>query len=251
VNTAESSGRSGSRISPATLVIASAASLVAAYTVSRFWGAGTLVGAAVTPIIVTLVSEALHRPAKAIGTVRETRGARRFDPLAEGRSGLREGDLEMARPSAAQAPDDGRSLHRVGSARARRRFALAVTAGLVAFGIAMVVLTGSELVLGDSAISSGDRRTTVFGGQGAAARDSPEPAKTETTEQPPPEEAPPGETNLHSPDTQEPGQAQPPAEQPPAPEGSAPAQPAPPTTPALDDATGGAPAPAPEPTPTP
>jgi hypothetical protein len=80
-------------------MIASASSLVAAVVVSKIWGGGTLVGAAVTPVIVALVSEGLRRPAQVVTTVRETRSTR-FDPVAEGRQGLREGDLARARPAA-------------------------------------------------------------------------------------------------------------------------------------------------------
>ena len=54
-------------------------------------------------LIVALVSEGLNRPAKAIGTVpkaigtvRQTRSTR-YDPVAEGRAGLREGDFDEAR----------------------------------------------------------------------------------------------------------------------------------------------------------
>lgn len=57
----ERSSRGG--ISITTLVIASAASACAAFVVSRVWGTGTLIGAAVTPIIVAIVTELLRRPA--------------------------------------------------------------------------------------------------------------------------------------------------------------------------------------------
>ena len=89
-------------LSVSTLMIASLSSLAAAVVVSRLWGGGTLIGAAMTPVIVALVSEGLNRPAKAIGTVpkaigtvRQTRGGR-YDPVAEGRAGLREGDFDGA-----------------------------------------------------------------------------------------------------------------------------------------------------------
>ena len=76
-------------LSVSTLMIASLSSLAAAVVVSRLWGGGTLIGAAMTPVIVALVSEGLNRPAKAIGTVpkaigtvRQTRGRgiRRLKP---------------------------------------------------------------------------------------------------------------------------------------------------------------------------
>jgi hypothetical protein len=155
-------------LSVTTLMIASLSSLAAALVVSRLWGGGTLIGAAMTPVIVALVSEGLNRPAKAIGTVRQTR-ATRYDPVAEGRAGLREGDFDEARvppiPAAAAAQ---MRVHR--SASTKRGFSLrlprprvmaAIATGLVAFLIAAVFLTSSELVLGKSVTSSSHRTTLV------------------------------------------------------------------------------------------
>src|SRR4051794_24707886 len=53
-------------LSPRTLLIASAASATAAVITSRFWIAGTWVSAAITPFIVALVSELLHRPTEVV-----------------------------------------------------------------------------------------------------------------------------------------------------------------------------------------
>jgi hypothetical protein len=161
-----------SGLSVTTLMIASASSLAAALVVSRLWGGGTLIGAAMTPVIVALVSEGLHRPARAVPraveTVRQTR-AGRFDPVAEGRAGLREGDLERARNPMPAAAVAERRVHRA-SGRDREGFSLrmpkprvmaAVATGLVAFLIAGVFLTSSELVLGKSVTSSSKRTTLV------------------------------------------------------------------------------------------
>jgi len=155
-------------LSVSTLMIASLSSLAAAVVVSRLWGGGTLIGAAMTPVIVALVSEGLNRPAKVIGTVRQTR-ASRYDPVAEGRAGLREGDFDDARvppvPAAAAAQ---MRVHR--TAATKRSFSLrlprprvlaAIGTGLVAFLIAAVFLTSSELVLGKSVTSSSHRTTLV------------------------------------------------------------------------------------------
>src|SRR4051794_25895494 len=49
-----------------TLAIASLASASAAIVTSQFWAGGTPIAAAVTPVIVALVSEMLHRPTEAI-----------------------------------------------------------------------------------------------------------------------------------------------------------------------------------------
>ena len=162
-------------LSVSTLMIASLSSLAAAVVVSRLWGGGTLIGAAMTPVIVALVSEGLNRPAKAIGTVpkaigtvRQTRGGR-YDPVAEGRAGLEEGDFDGARtppvPAAAAAQI---RVHRVSTTKQgfslrmpRPRVLAAIGTGLVAFLIAAVFLTSSELVLGKSVTSSSHRTTLV------------------------------------------------------------------------------------------
>jgi len=172
-------------LSPSTLMIASASSAVAAIVVSKIWGGGTLIGAATTPVIVALVSEALRRPARVIGTVRTTRAAR-FDPIAEGRRGLAEGDLDRARrpavPAAAQAETE-RRVHRASGPRLRLprpRVIAAVATGLVAFVVAGVVLTGSELVLGKSSLATSARRTTFLGGS-APSSSTKDSTKTTTT----------------------------------------------------------------------
>jgi hypothetical protein len=59
----------GGRISLQTLIIASIASAAASFAASRIWGAGTIVSAAATPVVVALVSEFLRRP---VQTVAET-----------------------------------------------------------------------------------------------------------------------------------------------------------------------------------
>jgi hypothetical protein len=163
--------QASSGLSATTLMIASASSVAAALVVSRIWGPGTLIGAATTPVIVTLVSEALRRPATVISTVRETRSGR-FDPVAEGRAGLREGDLEQARSPIPAAAVAERRVHRASGGVAggrggsrlrlpRPRVIAAVATGLVAFVVAGVFLTGSELVLGKSVVSSSKRTTYI------------------------------------------------------------------------------------------
>jgi hypothetical protein len=159
-------------LSVTTLTIASASSLVAALVVSKVWGGGTLFGAALTPVIVAVVSEGLRKPAHVIGTVRQTRATPVYDPVAEGRRGMAEGDLSRARPARpGEAPE--RRVHRASGAAGsrseardrtpvpRRRLMLAVATGLVAFVVAGFVLTGSELVLGNSVVSSSKRTTFV------------------------------------------------------------------------------------------
>ncbi|MCW3045728.1 MAG: Fe-S oxidoreductase [Solirubrobacterales bacterium] len=166
--------RKDSRVGPKTLIVASLASITSALVVSHIWGPGTLIGAGVTPVIVTLVSELLQRPAKVITTVRpvRSRASRRFDPVAEGRRGLDEGDLDAAWAVAA-GEEPARSVHQARSRRLpRAAVRAAIVTGLVAFAIAGLMLTGTELVFGGSAASSD--RTTLFGGATG-------PAKAKTT----------------------------------------------------------------------
>src|SRR5512132_1691614 len=54
------------RLNTRTLAIASVASATAAAVTSQLWIAGTWVAAAVTPVLVALISEAVHRPTERI-----------------------------------------------------------------------------------------------------------------------------------------------------------------------------------------
>jgi hypothetical protein len=149
-----------------TMVAASVSSVLSAVVVSHIWGPGTLYGAAATPIIVALVSEALQRPKRVIETARQVRATRGFDPVAEGRRGLHEGDFATVTPLAGT----DRSVHRVPTGprvprvSRRRRVAIAVATGVLAFAVAAFALTGGELVFGSSAVGGVASRTTLFGG---------------------------------------------------------------------------------------
>jgi hypothetical protein len=234
-----------SGLSVSTLMIASASSLAAALVVSKIWGGGTLIGAAMTPVIVTLVSEALRRPATVITSVRPPIRGARFDPVAEGRAGLREGDLETARAAMPAAAAAERRVHRVsggvvspGGLRRRvprARLIAAVVMGLVAFVVAGAVLTGSELVLGKSVVSASKRTTYIPVHRSTAATK----AKTTTTST---TGTTPRTTTTTTPGTSAPTAtappttstpaAAPPAQTAPAPTTSTPAPAAPPGTPA-------------------
>jgi len=236
-------------LSVSTLMIASASSLAAALVVSKLWGGGTLIGAAMTPVIVALVSEGLRRPATVITSVRDTRSAR-FDPLAEGRAGLREGDLATARPAMPAAAVAERRVHRVsggvpgaaGGLRlqlARPRVIAAVVTGLAAFVVAGVLLTGSELVLGKSVVSSSKRTTYV-----PVHRSTSKTTTTKTTDTTPTTSTPTTSTSSTPTTTQPPATSQPSTAPPaqtatptPGPQAAPPATPATPATPAPQGAT--------------
>src|ERR671914_96229 len=73
------------RVNLRTLTIASAASAAAAAVTSQLWIAGTWIAAALTPALVALISEALHRPTERVAAWTSERGPRARRP---GRGGF-------------------------------------------------------------------------------------------------------------------------------------------------------------------
>jgi len=154
VSTASRGSQGGSGISFQTLAIASVSSLAAALVVHKVWGGGAIVGAAVTPIIVGIVGEALRRPAERLTT---TRDSSRRVPVGQGH--------DVGMPSR-QRGDDPFGLweqDRARSSRGRTWLVLGLVTGVIGFAVAAFFLTGSELVFGGS-VSGGTRKTTIFGG---------------------------------------------------------------------------------------
>ena len=145
-----------------TLVAAAIPAVVAATVVSRLWQAGTVWATAMTPVIVTVVKEALERPAKRVSSI-ATRAA---PPLARATRAVAEPPPEAyAPPPPVVGPDPGLTEMRV-YRRERatgRRWKLAIATGLLAFVIAVAVMTLPELVAGRSVVS-GTHHTTIFGG---------------------------------------------------------------------------------------
>jgi len=184
-----------------TLLIASASSVVAALLVSKVWGPGTLVGAAATPIIVTLVGELLQRPAEKINVVRVTPSGRRVHERVEA------SEAPVGSRIAAQDEMAPASVHRT---RGRRPLAVALATGLVAFVIGAIVLSSTELVFGGK-LGSGGGTTTYFrgGGHPTGTTSAPKPATkkatpattTTTTTTVPAPAAPPATTQTVAPTT--------------------------------------------------
>jgi hypothetical protein len=152
-------------LSVKTLLIAGASSAVAAFVIPMVWRPGTVFAAAMTPIIVALVSELLHRPVETVGSVRARRPPRGaevldqpfdepFDPLAPPSAE----ELDEL-PQTREAP---RAVHRRRRPLAARQWKLALATGLVAFAAVAAVFTASELVAGEAV--SGGARTTFLGG---------------------------------------------------------------------------------------
>src|SRR5215208_1852750 len=147
------------RLSFRTLAIASLASAIAAIVTSQFWAGGTPIAAAVTPVIVALVSEMLHRPTEAI--------ARR---ITTDRPALLPADIrarELPRdapkreepfpkaPSPEETTRDEPPVRVYGTRRtprSRRKIAVGVvaTTAVLAFAIAAAALTLPELITGHS-----------------------------------------------------------------------------------------------------
>lgn len=152
-------------LSVKTLLIAGAASATAAIVIPMLWRPGTVFAAAMTPVIVALVSEMLRRPVDTVSAARVRRTARGtaildpppeepFDPLAPPSA------EELAvLPESRRAP---RAEHRRRPLTARQ-WKLGLATGLVAFAAVAVVLTGTELIAGSS-VSSDGGRTTFLGG---------------------------------------------------------------------------------------
>ena len=166
------------RINSRTLAIASIASATAAAVTSQLWIHGTWIAAAATPVLVTLLSEALHRPtdriARRISTGQRTRAPSR-PPAAPSAP-----PASPAEPASAGAEPPVRIYRQPSSRAPRRRIALGVVAATaaIAFVIAAVTLTAGELLAGGS-LAGGERKTTLGGGSTSErSKDQPE---SETT----------------------------------------------------------------------
>ena len=229
---ADSQKREGG-ISVLTLAIAAASAVAAAIVVSKIWQDGTLWATAMTPVIVTLVKEALERPDQRITEVsgaiprpRPLAGRGQPEPLV-----VEAVDSRPGRPPRAAG-------YRTYAPRAKH-WKIALATGVLAFVIAALVLTVPELVAGNSVGGSG-RNTTIFGGGSSKESEEKEPTSTqetapaETTPQEttpeaapaPEEEVPPTET------TPEDGGATPPPEEQQPLEQTTPTTPTPEATPA-------------------
>ncbi|HEX8085099.1 MAG TPA: hypothetical protein VF529_12480 [Solirubrobacteraceae bacterium] len=180
-------------LSVTTLVIASLSSLAAAVFVHKFWQGGAILGAALTPVIVAIVSEVLRKPVEAFSARRTA-----VEPP----------------PLVAPERDDRFGVWEEQKKRPRRRLhiGLAIATGLVAFLIAAFVLTGAELVLGGA--SNGDKFRVIPGKQQKQdSGNDAAPATTETGETQAPEEEPPPTTTDGAPPETAPPETEPPEEE--------------------------------------
>jgi hypothetical protein len=167
-----------SGVSIQTLVISALAAVAAAVVVPMIWEKGTLIATAMTPVVVALVSEALRKPAEKITAV---------TPLATRRSGtgaaVRDPDFDPLPPGerdVAVREDDPFGLRE--RPRVRHHWKLALATGAVAFAIAVVGLTASELVLGGPATRESGRTTFIPSDDEATPTPTATPEATETAE---------------------------------------------------------------------
>jgi hypothetical protein len=182
------SAREERRLEIRRLAIASVSSAAAAVIVSQFWVSGTWLAAALTPVFVILIQEALHKPADVLAdrftsgrtaVLPEGTGAGPPPPAAATRSRRAEGGVHEPPTRAPAEPGSGPEgaqppvrVYRTGAGggpgrprSAKRKLAIgtvAVTAFL-AFAIAAFAITGAELITGGS-IGKSDKHTTLFGG---------------------------------------------------------------------------------------
>jgi hypothetical protein len=183
-----SSQRGGEGLSLQTLAIAALAAGAAAVVTSYVWQRGTLISAAMTPVIVAVVSEMLKRPAqtvrRAARSARTATPARREVPLAHGAgAGPPSGGPSRELPAPREPSAAGMSEYKVyRSETTRPRFGrihwkiVLATAGL-AFVIAIGVLTLPELLFGSSV--NGSNSTTFFGGSTQTNKSSDKQTKTD------------------------------------------------------------------------
>ena len=201
----------GESLSLQTLVIAAAASATAAIVVSHVWREGTVIAAAMTPVIVSIVKELLARPMESelvkkpvqqvssriasgrrvavgrggggAGTAPRTpeRYPPAEPPAARPDPGALNGDMTQGDPLMSPRrtygrPRRGRRLH----------VKLAIVTGLLAFAIAAAVLTLPELLFGGAVTSH--HSTTFFGG-GSSSKSKEKDTRTTTQ----PEQQKPGD----------------------------------------------------------
>ena len=178
-------GKGGLQLS--TLIISSLSAVAAAIVVPMFWERGSLLATAITPIIVALVTEALHRPTQVITQVapRVTRrtgtgaAVRGRQPTGVGARG--QGPERV--PRWGDDVDDPFGL-RTPQRKPRRGFPwkLGILTGLVAAVIGAAVVTASELAIFGHSVGGGkERSTSVFGGSSSNSTDEEEsPTATPT-----------------------------------------------------------------------
>jgi len=157
------------RLNSRTLTIASVASATAAAVTSQLWIAGTWIAAALTPVLVAVISEALHRPTERV--------ARAWTSERESRPRLRAQTATRGEPAAVTGSAGPMRVYRQTSRgvseaeRGRPTFAgrripwrAVILTAAAAFAIAIATITVIDVVSGGS-VGKGSGGTTLFGGR--------------------------------------------------------------------------------------
>ena len=195
------------RLSTRTLVIAFIAASVAGAVTSQFWLAGTWVATGLTPVLVALISELLHRPTEAVSRRLTTE---RTAPLPEAGGSAPPPPAEADRLPQQAPSEPGSRLREVpeppvqvyGRQRrmpTRRRVAIGAVAAtaVLAFAAAALAITGADLISGGS-IGKGGHKTTLFGGHKRSGPSEPQPTTTTPTQ---PQQSPQNTTTSTTPRT--------------------------------------------------
>ncbi|MDQ3894264.1 MAG: hypothetical protein M3292_06320, partial [Actinomycetota bacterium] len=136
--------RRSSEISLGNLALASFGSLVATFLIGRLGVAGTLIGAALTPVLIALAQELVRRPGR---RVRETTAGAVTKPVAA-----------VAKPLASRR-ERGLSIRsRLAQLGQRVSWRSVLLTGGLAFAIAVAVYTIADVAAGDSVVA--DRPST-------------------------------------------------------------------------------------------
>ena len=200
------------RLNTRTLTIASVASATAAAVTSQLWIAGTWIAAALTPVMVALISEAMHRPTERIARA-----------WTSDRDAGVSGSISPTRsePTAVTGTAGPVRVYRAGDSGTgttmltRRRIAIGTVAATAAIACVagLLLLTTVDLVSGGS-VGKGSGRLTLTGGGGDSKSEtqdqqkdaSPQqnqdstkqqettPSDQQTTTEPAPDEQPPADT---------------------------------------------------------
>jgi hypothetical protein len=182
----------GGGVSLKTLVIAGAASATAAFVVPLVWKPGTVFAAAMTPIIVTVVTELLRRPADTVSAVAKrttavpSATARRVEPV--------QAPHDEFDPLAPPPPEDvahlrtrttQRTVHAPRRRLTSRQWRLALATGALAFVCAVLFVTASQLLAGRNLGGDNGNSTTFFSGSSRRDRDdaTPTPSPTKTPDE--------------------------------------------------------------------
>ena len=160
-----------------TLFVAGLAAVIAAYVVSKLWAPGTVWATAFTPVIVSVIKEALERPAQTVSRVatRAVTTPRTVDHSAPPPPVVVDHDAELS-DELSERKVYGR---RTGS-RLERRWKIAIATGLLAFVGVVALFTLPELVAGKS-VTSSSHDTTFFGGRRSSSSSSTTKTETSTT----------------------------------------------------------------------